>query len=146
MKKSLVLTLKLSIVFGLFYACAESPKDVAIVNKKVVERETVRNAFWTSDSLRTPEQKAIVQQAESLFYENTVFGNGRMELAIDRSDMEKKGWSMLSVLYYDIVKEDLESTNRYLETASFAQREEIVRGFAKLQEEYLARKDSLHAE
>jgi hypothetical protein len=59
MKKTLALILKLFIVLGLFPSCAESPKNVAIVNKKEVERETLRNAAWTSDSLRTPEQKAM---------------------------------------------------------------------------------------
>jgi hypothetical protein len=143
MKRISSLILKLSIVLGLFYSCAESRRDVSMEDKTEIEKEDVQRAFWTYDYLRTPEQKAIVQQAESFFYENIGFVNGRMELIIDRADVEKKGWP---TLYYDILKEELESVNRFLDTLSFEAREKIIESFVKPQEEYLARKTSLPAE
>jgi Iap family predicted aminopeptidase len=143
MKRISSLILKLPIALGLFYSCAESRRDVAMENKTEIEKEDIQRAFWTHDHLRSPEQKAIVQQAESFFYENIGFVNGRMELTIDRADVEKKGWP---TLYYDIFKEELEPVNRYLDTLSFEAREKFIEAFVKPQEEYLARKKSLHAE
>jgi hypothetical protein len=113
------LTLLLFIVFGLLYSCAESPKSEANVEKKNPEKEAIYKmsaAFHKPDSLRSAEEKTIVQQIELLVFGESITGSGgRFEIAHSKADLKEKG---ISEIYYDLLKKELDYLNMFLDTMS----------------------------
>lgn len=125
------------LLFAFFYSCAENRQET--VNKNEAE-ETVRNKIAvissTPDSLRSSEDKLLMQQLEALMYEGCLLENGRINIIVNREELKTRG---IPEIYYDMMKKDVDDINAYLDTTSFS--EQIVDGLLMSQKEYFAKKE-----
>ncbi|MDR3141103.1 MAG: hypothetical protein LBU37_05190 [Tannerellaceae bacterium] len=97
----------------------------------------IRNT--TPDSLRTPEQKALLKKLEKLeeiFYERCEIKGKRLEVSISKEDFRTVG---MPEIYYDILKKDLKDINRYIDTSTVVPAEMIIDAYKKSRDEYFAR-------
>jgi hypothetical protein len=132
------------ISFGIFCSCTGNTKDTA--NTDDMEQASLQKMFsmnMTPDSLRTAEEKALIQKMEALFYEDVTIENGRMKTNLGKEDFRKRG---IPEGYYDAIKKDMADINNYLDTTSVFWRNLTIEAFQKSKAEYFARKDSLHKE
>ncbi|MDR1170336.1 MAG: hypothetical protein LBK97_05835 [Prevotellaceae bacterium] len=145
MKKTAILILMSFISFGISYSCAENSKSTANLNdmEQNSRYKLLFSALMTPDSLRTAEDKAILQKAEVLVYEGYAVKDGRLERTFGKEDLRKRG---IPEVYYDAAQKDVDVINNYLDTTSVFWRDLMLEAFMKSKEEYFARKDSLSLE
>ncbi|MDR1221749.1 MAG: hypothetical protein LBL07_02565 [Tannerella sp.] len=143
MKKTAILMSFIS--FGISYSCAENSKSTANLNdmEQNCRYKLLFNALMTPDSLRTAEDKAILQKAEVLVYEGYMVENGRLERTFGKVDLRKRG---ILEVYYDAAQKDVDVLNNYLDTTSVFLRDQMLEAFMKSRKEYFAGKDSLQLE
>jgi hypothetical protein len=141
MTKVLILLL----VCGLFYSCAENPQNQNTVNRDDAEKTAMNKIMAisaTPDSLRSPEDKLLMQQLEALMFESCQLENGKINVIINKEEVIRKG---IPEIYYDILKKDVNDLNAFLDTTSFP-KQIIEDGFLESQREYFARKEIQHAD
>jgi hypothetical protein len=139
----IVLKIMLFAVFGVFSSCTGNNTDNEI-NEKDIEKEASQVIYtlgMTSDSLRSPEQKAFASKMEMIVYERCVIKNKRFELNISKREFKTIG---LPEIYYDLLKRDIEDMNRCLDgtiiIADFIP-DSIINAFNKSRDEYFTAKE-----
>jgi hypothetical protein len=130
------------IPFGLFFSCKENTNHT--VDTTESEKEARQMIFLlgsTPDSLRSPEQKALVKKLERIVYEHCQIKNDRFEVTLNKKEFKTMG---VPEIYYDILKKDIEDINHYLDTTTSTV--ETVDVFKKTVDEYFTAKEKLHLE
>ncbi|MDR2087528.1 MAG: hypothetical protein LBP72_10215, partial [Dysgonamonadaceae bacterium] len=93
----------------------------------------------TPDSLRSPEQKALMEKFEMILYEHCSIKNERLEVSISKKEFKTMG---VPEIYYDMLKKDVENINHYLDTTTSVvlTADLIMDSFRKSGKEYNATK------
>jgi hypothetical protein len=143
MKKIVIIFL----LFGVFHSCKENMSRTVDTMEVEAEKEarqliyTLGMINMTPDSLRSPEQKALLGKFERIVYEHCAIKNKRFEITISKEKFKTMG---VPEIYYDMLKKDIEDLNRALGTsADVFPVEETIDAFKKLQDEYFAKKNKM---
>jgi acyl carrier protein len=92
----------------------------------------------TPDSLRSPEQKALLGKFEKIIYENLAIKNKRLEATVTKEEFKQT--MEVPEIYYDILKKDIADINHYLDTTTSTVFDGIIDSFKASQDEYFVRK------
>jgi len=112
-------------------------------NKNKETEQRISAMLMTPDSLRTAEDKILIQKIEAIYYESCSIKNDRFELAIRKKEFKKRG---VPDVCYEMMKKDLDNTNNFLDTTTFIHKQMMLDSFRKSQEEYLSRRKSQSSE
>jgi len=126
------------ILFNIFiimiYSCDQNNDSL----KNDEPEQKIKTILLTPDSLRTKDDKILLQKMEAVYYEDCTVKNGRFELNISKKDLISKG---IPSVCYDMLKKDFDDINKRLGTPLYP-KEVFFDSFKKSQEEYFAKKKS----
>jgi hypothetical protein len=130
--------LALITALGLFYSCEQSSSPAAdAADAERAARLAMMYAGDTPDSLRSPEQRALVKNLEMILFERCSIKDNRFEIGISKKEFKAIG---VPQIYYDILKKDAEDLNRYLDTVTVFPVELMIDAFKESRDEYFAAK------
>lgn len=128
----------------LFSSCLQKQKNEA--NSEDLKKDPMRQAIsflMLPDSLRTEENKALTMQLESVIFESCSLKDGRIEMTLNKKELEKKD---IPEIYFDILNQEINDINNWLDTVTDPFPRLFEESWRKSCDEYLARKESRHAE
>ena len=111
MKKKILASIA---ILGLLYSCAnytENKDDVSDSREESIRN--MRELLGTPVHLRSTEESALLHRMGTVVYDRIIIQNERFEMTINQEEWVKMG---LKEEYYDILEEDIENINNFLDT------------------------------
>jgi hypothetical protein len=125
------------IVFGIFFSCTSNNAG-SETNEKDIEKEA-RAEFaiiaLKADYLRSPEEKMLMANLESLFYEYVEYRDNKIVRIPGKEEFREMG---VPEKYYYVLKKDVEDINNYADTTTIPI--SLEEAFQESKQEYLERK------
>jgi hypothetical protein len=127
------------IVFGVSSSCTGNNAGSEI-NEKDIEKEA-RAEFaiiaLKADYLRSPEEKMLMSNFESLFYEYVEYKGNKIVRIPGKEEFRKIG---VPEKYYYVLKKDAEDTKNYADTTTIFHPISWEEAFQESKQEYLEKK------
>lgn len=101
-------------------SCQNSTKTVE--NKRIIKEEEpyFRPDYYytqqTPDSLRTPEQNALLKKLSIVLYENLAVKDNKMVFNLSEKEFVAKG---IPVEYYELIQKDLINNNKFFKENTY---------------------------
>lgn len=114
----------------ILFSCQNSNRTVE--NKKVTKtkeeepyfRPDYHYAQQTPDSLRTPEQNALLKKLSIVLYENLAVKDNKMVFNLNEKEFVAKG---IPVEYYELIQKDLINNNKFFKENNYTNVDSILR-------------------
>lgn len=114
----------------ILFSCQNSNRTVE--NKKVTKtneeepyfRPDYRYVQQIPDSLRTPEQNALLKKLSIVLYENLAVKDNRMVFNLNEKEFVAKG---IPVEYYKLVQKDLVNNNKFIKESNITNMDSILK-------------------
>ncbi|MEN5055168.1 hypothetical protein [Sphingobacterium kitahiroshimense] len=114
----------------LLFSCQNSNKTVE--NKKVTEIKKDEPYFKPGyhyvqqipDSLRTPEQQALLKKLAIVTYENLAVKDNKMVFNLSEKEFVAKG---IPVEYYELIQKDLVNNNKFIKESNITNMDSILK-------------------
>ena len=137
--KRFYLIFKFIFLLGFFFSCANSAKNDANLETMSDAMLSARSLLVKPDSLRSIEEKELLLQLESAFYEYFAFENDRFVVSISEEEWKKKN---LPEVWYKILMQDIDDFNNAFEKMDAEELLMHKESFREAAEEYFARTKS----
>ena len=112
----------------LLFSCQNSNKTIE--NKKITKEEEpyfrpdYHYAQQTPDSLRTPEQNALLKKLSIVLYENLAVKDNKMVFNLSAKEFVAKG---IPVEYYELIQKDLINNNKFFKENNYTNVDSILK-------------------
>lgn len=124
MKRFIIVPIMVFILFS----CQNNNKTIE--NKKITKEEEpyfrpdYHYVQQTPDSLRTPEQNALLKKLSIVLYENLAVKDNKMVFNLSEKEFVAKG---IPVEYYELIQKDLINNNKFFKENNYTNVDSILK-------------------